>query len=154
MKYRNYLLVLACFGFLFAHNNANAGDDVRAVTVTLTSTDAFYGQEMIYKITVENTGNVAYSGRLAIEFHSALGYVSSLPRTADVTDNVATWNIDDLAVGYDDTFSLKLSVPGNGQITFGPSICATAKADVDPRLPAETVAAATDKLCHPVVDPD
>ncbi len=154
MNYRNTLLVLVCFGLLFAYKDITAGDEIRAVTVSLSNTDAYYGEDLIYKVKVENTGNVVYTGKLTIEFHEAFTYVSSRPRAAEITGKTATWQVKDLAVGADETFSIKLSIPGNGQDMLSAGECASAKADVDKNLPVETVNAASTELCHSIHEPE
>ncbi len=153
MNYRKCLLVLVCFSLLFVYRDVRAGEEVRAVTVSLSNTDAYYGEDFTYNVKVENTGNVVYTGELTIEFHRALRYVSSGPTSAEIIGNIATWQVKDLAVGADEIFSIKLSIPGNGQNMLGASVCATAEADVDKKLPAEIVDAAGTELCHSVYKP-
>ncbi len=153
MNYRNCLPALVCFGLLFVFSDLTASDEGRAVTVSLSNTDAYYGEDFVYKVKVENTGNVAYTGQLTIEFHRALRYVSSRPTEAEIVGNIATWQVKDLAVGADEIYSIMLSIPGNGQDMLGAGICATAEADVDKKLPAEIVDAAGTELCHSVQEP-
>ncbi len=99
---------------------------VESLEVSITSSAAMVGRQIVYFIKARNNGSVPFSGTLQFRHDPVLTDFSSTPPATEYDAPDAEWYIDELPIGAIQTIAVKLTVPRD-EALMGTEICASVK---------------------------
>lgn len=107
-----------------------ASADITCLDVSIVSSAAVVGREIVYHIVYRNTGTLPYTGKLQFCHDDKLLDFKSDPAADRYAGNVAEWKLVDVPVGGVSFIKIRLTLPPDPELR-GTSICAKVAADLD-----------------------
>ncbi len=99
---------------------------VESLEVSITSSAAMVGRQILYYINIHNNGTVPYTGIVQFKHDPVLTDFASIPPATEYDAPEAEWYIEDLPIGATRTIVVKLQVPRDESL-MGKEVCASVK---------------------------